>query len=78
MCISANKDYEPAQKTCTFSESATTCDIEVEIIDDFMPEMNEYFSLLLKPLDPEACSVGDDNITITIIDDGKSSKYLSP
>ena len=34
-------------------------------------ELNEYFSILLSTNDASACQIQDDNITVTIVDDGK-------
>ena len=34
-------------------------------------ELDEYFSILLSSNDLSACQIQDDNITATIVDDGK-------
>lgn len=49
----------------------TSCDIDVPIMDDFRNEMDETFSILLSSSDPSACEVVEDNITVTILDDGR-------
>ena len=56
---------------CTFTSSVTTCDFSVPILDDAYGEEEEVFNILLSSFDPNACSIQNNNISVTIIDDGK-------
>ena len=59
---------------CVLSSFNTFCEYHIEIVDDFMAENDEYFSILLESRDPSACVItnADVNTTILLEDDGIS------
>ena len=63
-------DYVALSDTCVFTSTNTFCEFHIDIVDDFNAEMDESFNILLRSSDTSACRVDDDNITVTIIDDG--------
>ena len=67
----ADGDYTALTANCVFSTSTLSCQFCITIRDDNVAELDEYFSILLNSNDPSACQIQDDNITATIIDDGK-------
>ena len=70
MCT-ADQDYTAVNGECTFTSSVTTCDFSVPILDDFNGEEEEVFNIILTSRDPNACTVQNNNISVTIMDDGK-------
>ena len=64
--------------SCLFTSTVTTCDdIVFTILDDFNNEMDETFNILLTSSDTDACQVVNDNVTVTIMDDGKLRQCLN-
>ena len=68
----AGEDYMQQSGSCLFTSTVTTCDdIIFTIMDDFNNEMEETFNILLTSSDPDVCQVVNNNVTVTIMDDGK-------
>ena len=64
--------------SCLFTSTVTTCDdIVFTILDDFNNEMDETFNILLTSSDTDACQVVNDNVTVTIMDDGRIRQCLN-
>ena len=67
----ADQDYTALSDTCVFTATNTFCEFCITIQDNMDAELDEYFSILLNSNTPSACQVQNDNITATIVDDGK-------
>ena len=67
-----NPDYSGPVAECVLSSFNTFCEYHIEIVDDFVAENDEYFSILLESRDPLACVItnADVNTAIIIKDDG--------
>ena len=55
---------------CTLSNLNIVCEYNIVILDDMVIEDDESFNIILESDDPSRCIILQENIAITIRDDG--------
>ena len=66
-------DFEPVSETVTFLPGETTASVSVSIVDDSNIEDTEMFTATLTTTDSNVVIGDDDNATVTILDNDRTS-----